>query len=174
MFCLECGNKLELGDLFCRNCGIKIDKEKKALIPENEQIRLNKFKAPFESLETKITKLNQINFPYESPIKLCLLQLVSFGIYGLVLLYRWVKVINSASKKVLFNPTLAVILSIITLGAANVYFNYQIVLSAEKILESTNGSLNSNRRDINPPLKNLKEIILFGWIFCFIMKYTSW
>tara|TARA_Y100001978_G_scaffold101594_1_gene90924 strand:- start:4764 stop:6452 length:1689 start_codon:yes stop_codon:yes gene_type:complete len=171
MFCLECGNKLELGDLFCRNCGIKIDKEKKALIPENEQIRLNKFKAPLESLETKITKLNQINFPYESPIKLCLLQLVSFGIYGLVLLYRWVKVINSASKKDLFNPTLAVILSIITLGAANVYFNYQIVLSAEKILESTNGSLNSNRRDINPPLKNLKEIVLFGWIFCFIMQF---
>ena len=171
MFCQECGNKLETGDIFCRCCGTKIKREIKATNLENEQTILTKDKEPSKSFESNITTLEKVNFPYKSPIKLCLLQLFTFGIYGLVLLYRWVKLINSTSKKDLFNPALAVILSIITLGAANTYFNYQIIDRAEKIAIATNGSLNANRRDIRPPLKNIKEVVLWGWIFCFIAQF---
>ena len=173
MYCQECGNELEAGDLFCKSCGTKIEKEKKVQIPEYQKSRLNNDKFPPQIVDAKITKLDEINFPYESPIRLCLLQLVTFGIYYFILLYRWVKVINSASKKDLINPKLAILLSIITLGAASIYFDYQIVVRSEKILKSTNGSSNSKRRDISPPFKNLKELVLLGGIFCFIMQLFS-
>tara|TARA_B100000965_G_C19566168_1_gene746922 strand:+ start:1086 stop:1700 length:615 start_codon:yes stop_codon:yes gene_type:complete len=172
MFCKQCGNRLEAGALFCSSCGMKIEKEQQGKVPQSGQSRLNKDRVASDSFDKGVTELDEIYFSFESPIQLCLLQLVTFGIYYYFLLHRWIKAINSASKKDLCDPALAIVLSIITLGAAAIYFDYQIVDRAEKLAKSTNGNSNPKRRNISPPIDNLKELVLIGGIFIFIIQFV--
>ena len=48
-----------------------------------------------------------------------------------------VKLINEVSEEEFFNPGAAVLISIITLGGAAVYFEYEIARRAESLIMTT-------------------------------------
>ena len=173
MFCTECGTKLLEGSKFCSNCGapIFIDKDIKEV--KSGKSRLNQDRSSEKEFEANPSLVEQTDFSYESSIKVGLLYVVTLGIYGFFLLYKWIKTINAASKKDFIDPAVAVLLSIVTLGAAAIYFDYQIIVRAEKLAKSTNGNSNPNRKNLTPPLANLKDIVLFGGIGVFILQWLG-
>ena len=59
-----------------------------------------------------------------------------------------------------------------TLGAAAIYFDYQIVVRSEKLAKSTNGNSNPRRKNLTPPTADLKNIVLYGGIAVFVMQFT--
>lgn len=175
MFCTECGTKFSEGAKFCSNCGTEILVVKNVEDLKSGKSRLDKERAygkefkndPDPSLVDEITF-----FEYESPLKTGLLLVVTLGFYYLVLLNKWIKAINAVSKKDFCDPTVAIIITIVTLGFAAIYFDYQILVRAEKLAKSTNGKSNPKRKNLTPPVENLKELVLFGSVFVSIAQFT--
>ena len=91
-----------------------------------------------------------------------ILLIVTCGIYYLILLYRWIMAINDASEKSFIDPTVAVVLSIVTCGIAPIYFEYEIVSRAEKIARQPLPESTERSADLSPPIANLNEIVSFG------------
>ena len=81
--------------------------------------------------------------------------------------------INTASDKPLIDPTLAVILSIVTCGIAPIYFEYEIVSRAERIARKPLAEGIERSNELNPPSSNLKEIVLFGNIAAIALGFFS-
>lgn len=105
---------------------------------------------------------NQVSFEHKQPSIIVLLCIVTCGIYGLVLLYSWIKAINQASTKSKLDPIIAVILSIVTCGLASIYFEYEIAVRIEKIIQEKKASETLRSDSMPLPVNNLKNIILFG------------
>ena len=173
MFCTECGTQLSEGSKFCSNCGASILIDNNVKEVKSGKSRLNQDRSSEKELEVNPSLVEQTDFTYESSIKIGLLYVVTLGIYGFFLLYKWIKAINSVSKKDLIDPAVAIVISIVTLGAGAIYFDYQIVVRAEKLAKSTKGNSNPKRKNLSPPLANLKDIVLFGGIGVFILQWLG-
>ncbi len=173
MFCTECGTQLSEGSKFCSNCGASIFIDNNVKEVKSGKSRLNQDRSSEKEFEVNPSLVEKTDFTYESSIKVGLLYVVTLGIYGFFLLYKWIKAINAVSKKDLIDPAVAIVISIVTLGAAAIYFDYQIVIRAEKLAKSTKGNSNPKRKNLTPPLANLKDIVLFGGIGVFILQWLG-
>ncbi len=172
MFCTECGTQLSEGSKFCSNCGASIFVDNNVEEVKSGKSRLNQDRSSEKEFEVNSSLVEKTDFTYESSIKVGLLYVVTLGIYGFFLLYKWIKAINAVSKKDLIDPAVAIVISIVTLGAAAIYFDYQIVIRAEKLAKSTNGNSNPRRKNLTPPTADLKNIVLYGGIAVFVMQFT--
>ena len=110
---------------------------------------------------------------HENQAVLVILLIVTCSIYYFVLLYRWIVAINKASDKPLVDPAVGIILSIVTCSLAAIYFEYEIVLRAEKIARQDLPSGMQRSSLLKPPASNLKEIVLFGNIAAFAIGFFS-
>ena len=172
MFCTECGTQLSEGSKFCSNCGASIFVDNNVEEVKSGKSRLNQDRSSEEEFEVNPSLVEQTNFTYESSLKVGLLCVVTLGIYYLFLLHKWIKSINAASKKDFIDPAVAIVITIVTLGAAAIYFDYQIVVRSEKLAKSTNGNSNPRRKNLTPPTADLKNIVLFGGILVFVLQFT--
>ena len=172
MFCTECGTQLSEGSKFCSNCGASIFIKNNVKEVKSGKSRLNQDSSSEKEFEVNPSLVEQTNFTYESSLKVGLLCVVTFGIYYLFLLHKWIKSINAASKKDFIDPAVAIVITIVTLGAAAIYFDYQIVVRSEKLAKSTNGNSNPRRKNLTPPTADLKNIVLYGGIAVFVMQFT--
>ena len=172
MFCTECGTQLSEGSKFCSNCGASIFVDNNVEEVKSGKSRLNQDRSSEEEFEVNPSLVEQTNFTYESSLKVGLLCVVTLGIYYLFLLHKWIKSINAASKKDFIDPAVAIVITIVTLGAAAIYFDYQIVVRSEKLAKSTNGNSNPRRKNLTPPTADLKNIVLFGGILVFVLSFT--
>ena len=110
-----------------------------------------------------------------NPALLVVLIIVTCGFYAVYLLYRWIFAINDSClvEKKIINPWLAIILTLLSFGIAGIYFQYEIVRNALNLAnEETPGSF-ARSPLINPPKKNLKEIVLYGNIISFAAAIAS-
>ena len=160
MYCRKCGTDIGTGN-FCPKCGTKA-REKSTSNTKTEKSRLK-------------SVLNEgAGFrKYQSTSKIIVLCLITFSIYYFVLFYRWIKAVNEESGKEYINPSFATLLNIITLGLAGIYFEYQLVKHAQIIIKTTNGPQNPKRKNIPTPMKNIKEIVLWGNIFLTSLIFAS-
>ena len=172
MFCTECGTQLSEGSKFCSNCGASIFVDNNVEEVKSGKSRLNQDRSSEKEFEVNPSLVEQTNFTYESSLKVGLLCVVTLGIYYLLLLHKWIKSINAASKKDFIDPAVAIVITIVTLGAAAIYFDYQIVVRSEKLAKSTNGNSNPRRKNLTPPTADLKNIVLFGGILVFVLSFT--
>ena len=170
-FCQQCGAKLAEGALFCTECGAKINNDDKFVFKKGQsRLDLEGVKSHFS--EEEEINFENFSFKKQSPAKVFILSVITFGIYGLVLLYRWLTALNKVRNKEVFSPTLAVILSVISLGIASIYFSYKTVKEFE-LLTKELGDANTNIKKLTPPPKNIKELVLYGFIFIFVLSFIS-
>ena len=110
---------------------------------------------------------------HENQAVLVILLIVTCSIYYFVLLYRWIVAINKASDKPLVDPAVGIILTLVTCSLAGIYFEYEIVLRADKLARQDLPSGIQRSSLLKPPLSNLKEIVLFGNIATFALGFFS-
>ena len=77
------------------------------------------------------------------------------------------------SEEEFFNPGAAVLLSIITLGGASVYFEYEIARRAESLIITTGGKEKRVNSSKKPPISNYKEIVLIVNIIAIALAWFS-
>ena len=82
------------------------------------------------------------------------------------------KTLNKVRGKTIFNPKLAIFFSIITFNIAGIYYKYQVVKEYE-LMTKDSGEFKTNLGKINPPSPNLKELVLYGNIFLFVLSFIS-
>ena len=114
-----------------------------------------------------------VKFEYRTSIRLIAFHILTLGwVYHIYLVHNWLKTINKVQKKELFNPGMAVIATIATLGAAGIYFDYIIVKRSQEIARKTGGKSYPDRKDITPPSKNLSYFIAaINIIFFYFLRY---
>ena len=115
----------------------------------------------------------EVRFEHKQPSIIVLLCIVTCGIYGIVLLYSWIKAINQASTKSKLDPIIAVILSVVTCGLASIYFEYEIAVRVEKIIQDKKAAGTLRSDSMPPPVDNLKNIILFGSLASVAISFFS-
>ena len=95
LFCSECGTKLIKGSKFCTQCGSKVINSDEQYVFKKGQSRLDtNTQPPNNSSEDELINIDNLNFKKQSPAKVFVLSLVTLGIYNLILLYRWKKLIK--------------------------------------------------------------------------------
>ena len=105
---------------------------------------------------------NNFALQHQNPAIIAILLITTCSIYYFFLLYSWTKAVNSVSDQPRLDPTLTVILSILTCGLASIYFEYEVASRAEKIIQKKK-ELGRLRDDgMMPPVDNLKNIALYG------------
>ena len=173
LFCSECGAKLIKGSKFCTQCGAKINSSEEKYVYKKGQSRLDteKSKKKETPLDQEIN-LENVNFKKQSSIKVFVLSLVTLGIYNIICLYKWINTLNKVRSKEIFNPILAIVFSVITLGIASIYYDYQVVKEYELITKDS-GEFKTSLGNLNPPPNNLKELVLYGNIFIFALSLVS-
>ena len=173
LYCTECGSKLIKGSKFCTECGAKITSNDENYVYERGQSRLDKVRKKGNQipLDEEI-KFDDINFKKQSSIKVFVLSLVTLGIYNLICLYRWIKTLNKVKGKTVIDPTLAIVLTIITLTIATIYYDYKVVKEYELITKES-GEIKASLGNLDPPSSNLKELVLYGNIFIVVVSFIS-
>ena len=176
MFCIECGNKLNINSKFCSKCGAAINNFDSQLDEQANNVssisRLSKDRVIEDNIDPKNYRIEGVDFKPENHITIFILGVVTFGIYYFFQLYRWIKAINSASKKDFFDPTLAIIISLLTLGLGAIYFDYQILTKASQISRATGGKDNPKRKSLKAPSSNIRETVLAAGIFLSILSFV--
>ena len=173
LYCSECGSKLIKSSKFCTECGAKITSNDENYVYERGQSRLDKVRKKGNQipLDEEI-KFDDINFKKQSSIKVFVLSLVTLGIYNLICLYRWIKTLNKVKGKTVIDPTLAIVLTIITLTIATIYYDYKVVKEYELITKES-GEIKASLGNLDPPSSNLKELVLYGNIFIVVVSFIS-
>lgn len=113
------------------------------------------------------------NFKHKNPALTALLLIVTCSIYYFVLLYGWINAVNTYSSKPKLDPTTAIILSIVTCGLASIYFEYEIAERIEKVIQNKKAEGTLRRDGMQPPMNNLKGIVLFGSIGAYALSIFS-
>ena len=173
LFCSDCGAKLVSGSKFCTQCGSKVILSDEQYVFKKGQSRLDTNRQPPNNAsENEVISIESANFKKQSPAKVFVLSLVTLGIYNLILLYRWIETLNKVRDRSIIDPTLAIVLSVITCGIASIYYDYQVVKEYELLIKELGGQKNSIG-NLNPPPNNLKDLVLYGNIFIIVLSFVS-
>ena len=173
LFCSECGAKLVSGSKFCTQCGSKVILSDEQYVFKKGQSRLDTNRQPpNKASENEVISIENANFKKQSPAKVFVLSLVTLGIYNLILLYRWIQTLNKVRDRSIIDPTLAIVLSVITLGIASIYYDYQVVKEYELLIKDS-GEQKNSIGNLNPPPNNLKDLVLYGNIFILVLSFVS-
>ena len=173
LFCSDCGAKLVSGSKFCTQCGSKVILSDEQYVFKKGQSRLDTNRQPPNNAsEDEVISIESANFKRQSPAKVFVLSLVTLGIYNLILLYRWIETLNKVRDRSIIDPTLAIVLSVITCGIASIYYDYQVVKEYELLIKELGGQKNSIG-NLNPPPNNLKDLVLYGNIFIIVLSFVS-
>ena len=173
LFCSECGAKLASGSKFCTQCGSKVILSDEQYVFKKGQSRLDTNRQPpNKASENEVISIENANFKKQSPAKVFVLSLVTLGIYNLILLYRWIQTLNKVRDRSIIDPTLAIVLSVITLGIASIYYDYQVVKEYELLIKDL-GEQKNSIGNLNPPPNNLKDLVLYGNIFILVLSFVS-
>ena len=105
---------------------------------------------------------NDFALQHQNPAIIVILLIATCSIYYFVLLYSWTKAVNSISTRPQLDPTLAIILSILTCGLASIYFEYEVASRVEKTIQEKKASGRLRDDGMAPPVDNLKNIVLYG------------
>ena len=173
LFCSECGTELIKGSKFCTQCGSKVIISDEQYVFKKGQSRLDTNRQPpNKASEDEVISIESVNFKKQSPAKVFVLSLVTLGIYNLILLYRWIETLNKVRDRSIIDPTLAIVLSVITCSIGLIYYEYQVVKEYELLIKELGGQKNSIG-NLNPPPNNLKELVLYGNIFIIVLSFVS-
>ena len=173
LFCSDCGAKLVSGSKFCTQCGSKVILSDEQYVFKKGQSRLDTNRQPpNQASEDEVISIESANFNKQSPAKVFVLSLVTLGIYNLILLYRWIETLNKVRDRSIIDPTLAIVLSVITCGIGSIYYDYQVVKEYELLIKELGGQKNSIG-NLNPPPNNLKDLVLYGNIFIIVLSFVS-
>ena len=173
LFCSECGAKLVSGSKFCTQCGSKVILSDEQYVFKKGQSRLDTNRQPpNQASEDEVISIESANFNKQSPAKVFVLSLVTLGIYNLILLYRWIETLNKVRDRSIIDPTLAIVLSVITCGIGSIYYDYQVVKEYELLIKELGGQKN-RIGNLNPPPNNLKDLVLYGNIFIIVLSFVS-
>tara|TARA_B100001989_G_C24507811_1_gene448668 strand:- start:774 stop:1388 length:615 start_codon:yes stop_codon:yes gene_type:complete len=167
--CSNCGAINNDDQISCEYCcvdlGVKGNRKYNSLIKSKEGIT--------NELSNSI---DATSFKYRDQGKVAILLILTCGLYYFVLLADWLKVINKNKNFEgisSVDPTLAILLTIVTCTAASIFFNYKVALDAASISRKSGGNNSPNRNGLNPPLQNLPTIILWGGIASFFIGIFS-
>ena len=173
LFCSDCGAKLVSGSKFCTQCGSKVILSDEQYVFKKGQSRLDTNRQPpNKASEDEVISIESANFKKQSPAKVFVLSLVTLGIYNLILLYRWIETLNKVRDRSIIDPTLAIVLSVITCGIGSIYYDYQVVKEYELLIKELGGQKN-RIGNLNPPPNNLKDLVLYGNIFIIVLSFVS-
>ncbi len=173
LFCSECGTNLVSGSKFCTQCGSKVVLSDEKYVFKKGQSRLDTNRQPpNQASEDEVISIESANFNKQSPAKVFVLSLVTLGIYNLILLYRWIETLNKVRDRSIIDPTLAIVLSVITCGIGSIYYDYQVVKEYELLIKELGGQKN-RIGNLNPPPNNLKDLVLYGNIFIIVLSFVS-
>ena len=167
--CTNCGaiNNTDLAT--CEYCGADLD------VKGTRKLNIV-VKAKEEITNELSNSIDANSFEYRDQGKVAILLIVTCGLYYFVLLADWLKVINKNKNFEgisSVDPTLAILLTIVTCTAASIFFNYKVALDAASISRKSGGNNSPNRNGLNPPLQNLPTIILWGGIASFFIGIFS-
>ena len=70
-------------------------------------------------------------------------------------------------------PGLAVLLTLITLGIAGIYFQYEIARQIQVLAKDKPAAVLLRSTQLREPRKNLKEIVLYGNIISLAIAFAS-
>lgn len=116
---------------------------------------------------------DQLVFEHQSPAIVVILLIATCSIYYFVLLYKWIDAVNSISSKSNLDPALAIILSVVTCGLASIYFEYEVALRIERIIQEKKISGTLRNDLMAPPVNNLKNIVLYGSLASYAIAIFS-
>lgn len=136
MYCKNCGKKLEDDWTTCPYCNEKVKEE------EGKEEELKAVLKDDQPLPVGILKLEKFNF-----IKYLLLSLVTFGIYGIVVLYRFTKTVNilcEGDGKESPNYIVVYLLNIATIGVYGIYWIHKQAERLNDIAPKYNSVLSLN------------------------------
>lgn len=136
MYCKNCGKKLEDDWTTCPYCNEKVKEE------EGKEEELKEVLKDDQPVPVGILKLEKFNF-----IKYLLLSLVTFGIYGIVVLYRFTKTVNilcEGDGKESPNYIVVYLLNIATIGVYGIYWIHKQAERLNDIAPKYNSVLSLN------------------------------
>lgn len=117
MFCTRCGKQLEDNWIKCPYCGTKVEEDSDT---ENEIKQQNNIRT-----ESEMPNTNRIK--YRSFWKYLILSCITFGIYGIYVMYGYVKDLNKVCKgdgKPSKNYIVVILLSMVSCGIYGLYWYY--------------------------------------------------
>ncbi len=162
--CSNCGAPSLSGQIVCEYCGNSLGTNSYASNTYNNDL----------SSSTSSNIIGSSNYSHKTPAEIVLLLVCTCGIYYFVLIYDWLKTINSVDEKSnSTDPALAIFFIIISCGIAGIYYEYLIAKKTASITRKSGGSSSPLRQGINPPLDNLSDIVLWGGIVCWLINFLS-
>lgn len=117
MFCTRCGKQLEDNWIKCPYCGTKVEEDSDT---ENEIKQQNNIRT-----ESEMPNTNRIK--YRSFWKYLILSCITFGIYGIYVMYGYVKDLNKVCEgdgKPSKNYIVVILLSMVSCGIYGLYWYY--------------------------------------------------
>ena len=117
MFCTRCGKQLEDNWIKCPYCGTKVEEDSDT---ENEIKQQNNIRP-----ESEMPNTNRIK--YRSFWKYLILSCITFGIYGIYVMYGYVKDLNKVCEgdgKPSKNYIVVILLSMVSCGIYGLYWYY--------------------------------------------------
>lgn len=90
------------------------------------------YAAPQSPVEPEPGRLGDALIPRREAVQVVVLTLVTCGIYGLYLLYRWAEEINVLSGTRRYNPVVVLVASILTCGIGAMVFHIIFAFDVEK------------------------------------------
>tara|TARA_B100000965_G_scaffold404626_1_gene435971 strand:- start:2162 stop:2773 length:612 start_codon:yes stop_codon:yes gene_type:complete len=160
--CRFCGANISQGVTICEYCGTSLDTRK-------DDSFIDKALATTEigPITNELsTEIDPTSFQYKDSGQTAVLMVVTCGFYYFWLLADWLKVINQNNKgRTPTEPATAILISILTCSLASVYYSYKVADDAASITRRSGGNTSPIRNNLEPPLANLPQILLWGGIF---------
>ncbi len=181
MFCPACGAENKTPAKFCTNCGAElpiISSSSNDIQEDNGRLNIYKSSKNKESFNGDIPNkedylFNNPRFKKKSHFKVYVLSLITFGIYGLYLLYKSIKNLNKIRNKEILDPQIYIVLTIFSCSIASVYYYWRIIKEFDLIAKEQSNFVIDRNNLTPPPFKNLKECFLAWICFAFLSGVFS-
>lgn len=129
-YCTKCGKELRHKDLYCSNCGVKVEKE----IKEAKEINEN----ASETIKTQ-SKIFKRDIATQ-----IILTVITCGIYGLYWIAEINDDVNTLREDYTTSGVTVVLLSILTCGLYLIYWNYDIGRKIYNLGQENGKDINDN------------------------------